>query len=333
MASFINQQEDVVGAFKAVRTSTYNLNGGVGNLGGAVDALSQRISDEEQNKANAEEIRNKSNQFLDLAIRVDKQVAVNVKKNREEFYQVHPWLRPPVPEEDKPWYEKAWDFLCDTVEDVVEGVKQGWETLKEFVGTAWEAVKSTVKSIWTSIKTWVSENFDKIILGALAIISVIVTGILMATFSGLALVLIVAAFSAGMNALSSGLENMFEQLKANGGDWKSIDWGAVAKDALVGAAVGAITGIVGAGIGSLAGDFIKSLSFVAPHLNSSIKAISVITKFTIGSISEAIGGIFSRFSGSVINDVIEDGDYDGDTTVNDVFYHDYWFVEALAGGV
>ncbi|MBR3595923.1 MAG: hypothetical protein IKL47_02970 [Clostridia bacterium] len=323
MANFITQSEDVIDAFKAVRTSTYNLSGGVGNLSGAVSDLSSRITEEEQNKNSATEIRRQSNEFLDLAIRVDKQVATLVKQNSEKFYQVHPWLRPPVPEEDKPWYEKAWDFLCDTVSDVVEDVKESWEKLKEFVGVAWESLKSTVKALWTSVSTWVSEHIVDIVkiaaLVAIAVGAILLTGVIMSSLTGIGLVLAVAGLHATSGALSSLVENVADQYEANGRDWSKVDWSEAGKEALFGAAVGAVTGIVGAGLGSLFTDILKSTKLIGPLINSSSKTVRILSGIGIGGASEVGSGIFSRFSGSAVRDIMEDGDFDGDNLLKETF--------------
>lgn len=182
MAGFINQQEDVIDAFKAVRSSTYNLNGGVGNLGGAVDALSQRISEEEQNKESANEIRRKSNAFLDLAIRVDKQVAVDVKKNREEFYKVNPWLRPPVPQETKFWHGKSWEWLRSGPISL----------LKDGATSVAEIMKDTIKKAWDGLVEFYNEH-KKVIDTILVVVGVVATIAAVIASGGTAL--------AGMTAL------------------------------------------------------------------------------------------------------------------------------------
>ena len=108
MAGFISNTESVIESFKAVRSETYSLSGGVGNLQGALDNIDARISQEETKKNAAVQVHKKSNDFLDLAIRVDKDVAKLVDKNRDQFYRVHPWLKPAsISEEEKPWYKKA----------------------------------------------------------------------------------------------------------------------------------------------------------------------------------------------------------------------------------
>lgn len=170
MASFISDTEDVISSFKAVTARTYDLSGGVGTLQDAVEEINARIRREEDRFQAAQDVRQKSNDFLELAIRVDRQVAELVELNQEEFYQVNPWLRPPE-QEDSPWYEDAWNWLCATG----EAVKEGAEALKD-----WAA--DTLKNAWNGLVEFYNEHkkiIDTvlIVVGAItAIVAVIATG-------------------------------------------------------------------------------------------------------------------------------------------------------------
>ena len=170
MSGFISDAEDMIASFKAVTGRVCELSGGVGSLQDPLEELEARIALEEQRLQTARDVRKKSNDFLDLAIRVDSQVADLVEVNQEEFYRVNPWLRPPEPEE-KAWYEEAWDWLCG----VGEAVKEG---LEEFVDWAGE----TLKNAWDGLVEFYNEHkkiIDTIliIVGAVtAIAAVIATG-------------------------------------------------------------------------------------------------------------------------------------------------------------
>lgn len=125
MSSFISDAESVISSFKAVSSSTYALNGGVGTLQSAVNDISSRVQVEVQKKNDAVAIQKKSNDFLDLAIRVDNQVSTIVNKNKEEFYRVNPWLRPATSVDDEvPWYEQAWNWLCGAGEAITDGANK-----------------------------------------------------------------------------------------------------------------------------------------------------------------------------------------------------------------
>ena len=151
MSSFISDAEGVISSFKAVSSKVHDLNGGVGSLQGAVDDISSRIQLEEEKKEAAVAVQKKSNDFLDLAIRVDKQVASLVDKNKDEFYKTNPWMKPAVTVDDTPWYEDAWNWLCGVGETVVEGVKQTWIWIKDTSIDAWVWVKDTAQKAWNGL--------------------------------------------------------------------------------------------------------------------------------------------------------------------------------------
>ena len=172
MSGFISSTESVIDSFKAVRSETYSLSGGVGDLQGALDNINARITQEETKKNAAVQVRQKSNDFLDLAIRVDQDVARLVDKNRDQFYRVHPWLKPAsITEEEKPWYQKAWDWLCGAGETIAEGAKQAWTWIKDTAKKAWDGLVEFYNEHKKIIDTIL------IVVGAvLAIAAVIATG-------------------------------------------------------------------------------------------------------------------------------------------------------------
>ena len=162
MSGFISDAEDMIASFKAVTGRVCELSGGVGSLQDPLEELEARIALEEQRLQTARDVRKKSNDFLDLAVRVDSQVADLVEVNQEEFYRVNPWLRPPEPEE-KAWYEEAWDWLCG----VGEAVKEG---LEEFVDWAGE----TLKNAWDGLVEFYNEH-KKIIDTILVVVGAVLT--------------------------------------------------------------------------------------------------------------------------------------------------------------
>lgn len=172
MSSFISDAESVISSFKAVSNSTYALNGGVGILESAVRDISSGVQKEIQKKNDAIAIQKKSNDFLDLAVRIDNKVSMIVNKNKDEFYRVNPWLKPVAAVyEEIPWYEQAWSWLCGTCETIVDEAKQ-----------AWNWVSDTAKKAWNGIVEFYQEHkkvIDSILIvvGAVgAIAAVVVTG-------------------------------------------------------------------------------------------------------------------------------------------------------------
>ena len=172
MSSFISDAESMISSFKAVSSSTYALNGGVGTLQSAVNDISSRVQVEVQKKNDAVAIQKKSNDFLDLAIRVDNQVSTIVNKNKEEFYRVNPWLRPATSVDDEvPWYEQAWNWLCGAGEAITDGAKQVWNWVSDTAVKAWNGIVEFYQEHKKIIDTIL------IVVGAVAAIAaVIVTG-------------------------------------------------------------------------------------------------------------------------------------------------------------
>lgn len=167
MSGFISDAENIISSFKAVAGKTHNLSGGVGALQSAVDDVSARIQQEEHKLEAIKAVRVKSNDFLNLAIRVDKQVASLVNQNKNEFYKTNPWLKPTVGVDDTPWYEDVWNWLCDKGEQISDGAKKAW---------TW--IKDTAKKAWDGLVEFYNENkrLCQILIGVAAIaIAVVVT--------------------------------------------------------------------------------------------------------------------------------------------------------------
>ena len=140
MRSFLSEKEAVIASFKAVSGSTSGLSGGVGSLQGALDDIQSRIIREETALEDAKAVQTSMNDFLELAQRVDAQVASDVNRNKEDFYGKYPELRPAPPEEEKAWYEKAWEALCGAGEAIKEAIKDGLEFIADTLKKAWDGL-------------------------------------------------------------------------------------------------------------------------------------------------------------------------------------------------
>ena len=194
LQSYISNTEDVISSFKTIQASTCNLSGGVGNLQGALDDLEQRVRTEENAQIQANNILAKSNDFLDLAIRVDKQVASLVNKNKDEFYQTNPWLKPTVGVDETPWYDDLWNWLCDKGEKIAEDAKKAWSWIKDTAKKAWDGLVEFYQEHKKIIDTVL------LVLGAIAAIAAVVAS------GGGALIPLLTALgcSAGTAAAISG---------------------------------------------------------------------------------------------------------------------------------
>ena len=168
MGSFLSAADDVIASFKTIKSSTYSLSGGVGDLQDALDEIDERLRQEEKAKQDAESIGASADGFIQLAVRVDKQVAEAVNKNKEEDYRVMPWLAAAVtPLADRAWYEEAWNWLCGVGEDIAEGAEK-----------AWDWVSDTAQKAWDGLVEFYNENkrLCQILIGVAAIaIAVVVT--------------------------------------------------------------------------------------------------------------------------------------------------------------
>lgn len=182
LSTYIGNAESVIACFKTVKGSASELNGGVGNLQGALSNVDLRVQNEETKLQEARNIQNRVDGFIDLATRVDNSVSEKVKKNKNELYRVNSWLKPTTSvEEEIPWYEQAWNWLCGAGETVVEGAKQ-----------AWNWVSDTAVKAWNGIVEFYQEH-KKIIDTVLIVIGAVVAVVAVISTGGLALVPLLGA--------------------------------------------------------------------------------------------------------------------------------------------
>ena len=141
MSNFLADAEAVISSFQTVSNATYSLCGGAGSLQSAAASVSERIRIEEEKLSSAQTVRRKTNDFLDLAIRIDNQVAAMVTRNQDEFYRVNPWLKPAAAiDAETPWYERAWGWLCGAGAAAADEVKEAWSWVKDTAKKAWDGL-------------------------------------------------------------------------------------------------------------------------------------------------------------------------------------------------
>ena len=186
MVGYVSDAESMISSFKAVSAATCNLNGGVGNLRDALNNVEERIRKEEQKLQNTKSVLKKTDDFLALAIRVDKEVAVLVNKNKDEFYRVNPWLRPV----DRS--ESLWDRFCNWVGDKAKAFVDG---LKK----AWEWIKDAASKIWDSLVEFY-EKYKKIIDTVLIVVGAVLAVVAVVASGGLALVPLLGALGVSTGA-------------------------------------------------------------------------------------------------------------------------------------
>lgn len=168
MQAFLSEKESVLASFKVVSNNTGDLSGGVGSLQGAMEDIQARIIQEETALENARNIQTSMNDFLSLAQRVDAQVASDVNQNKADFYGKYPELRSTSSDEEKAWYEKAWEALCGVGEAIKESVEDGLEVIADTLKNAWDGLVEFYENN--------KERIWQILIGVAAIaIAVIVT--------------------------------------------------------------------------------------------------------------------------------------------------------------
>ncbi len=319
IASFISDVDNIISGFKAVTQKVCDLAGGVGSLQSAVDDISQRIWQEESKKETAVVVQTKSNGFLELAMRVDKQVAAAVNQNREEFYQTNPWLKPPPSADELPWYEQAWNWACDTGEQIAEGLKQAWEWTKDTAKKAWAGLVDFYQEHWYGIVNWGVTILCAV--GSIAAIALI-------PVTGGASILVVAGVSAISGAIVASTRSITTQQRDTG----TINWSEVGKDAAIAAAVGAVTGAIGAGVGGAITNAASHTGLGAALLNSSSTSVRMLTGAAIGSTSEVVSGMVTRGAAEATESYLETGNVEFGDIWDAAFDPQQMALDAAIGG-
>lgn len=256
IGSVINHSKRMVSTFKAVTSLTYNMNGGVGNLQGAVNQIEKRITAEDTKTSAIEEIGKKSTDFIELARRIDIEASVAVNRSKNEFYRVNPWAKPPPPPKEKKWYQKAGDWLCKKGEQFVEGVKN----IKDAIVNWGKSVADTISKTWKSAVEWCKLHKDALIKIAISVGIVVVLGVLTAATAGAGMVatagildlafkgaIIGGVASATMSGATSSYKYYKEHGTLKGAGGQIFD--SVADGMLSGTVTGAATGAA-SGVGT-----------------------------------------------------------------------------------
>lgn len=182
LSAYIGDAESVLASFKTIKENTVGLNGGAGNLQGALENVDSRVRTEESKLQDAKAIQNRVNEFVSLAVRVDQSVSEKVNRNKNELYRVNPWLKPATSvDEEVPWYEQAWNWLCGAGEAITDGAKQVWNWVSDTAVKVWNGIVELYQEHKRTIDTILI-----VVATVAAIATVIVTG-------GLALVPLLAA--------------------------------------------------------------------------------------------------------------------------------------------
>lgn len=196
MRAYISNADSIISSFKAIKKETCNLSGGIGNLQDALDEIDQRVRKEETALHLAKSVQAKVDNFIRLAERVDRQVAADVNRHKDELYRVSSWSRPRAIVEDTPWYTDAWNWLCGVGEDIAEGAEK-----------AWDWISDTAKKAWNGLVEFYNENkhLCQILIGVAAIaVAVVVTVVTGGAAVPALLAMAKAAITAGLISAAIG---------------------------------------------------------------------------------------------------------------------------------
>ena len=318
ISKFISNVDSVISSFKTVKNEIYDINGGTTNLQEALDNIETRINLEEEKKESAQKVQRKAENFLDLVVRIDKQVAEDVNKNKEAFYKTNPWLRPPTSvDPNKVWYEQAWDWLCGTAEEIAKDVKAAW-------------ADSTLKKIWDGLVEFYEKYKFEIINWTVTVLCAIASIVVIALVPG-ASILFIAAVSAASSAIVAATRSITTQYQQSG-SWDGIDWGTVFKDTFIAAVVGGITGAIGAGVGGAITNSLTNTGLGATLLSSSSTAVRVTTGAIIGGTSEVLSGMVTRGAAEATESFLETGTVGFDDVWDAAVDPQQMLIDATIGG-
>lgn len=179
-STHVKKRESMLDSFAKVGSKTRNASGGVGNMQSSLSALENRIRKERTKVEQENSVKSKVNEFVELAGRVDSDVASKLDKNKNEFYKKYPHLKPPKSKDEKNALERVWDWICGGVEKAID------------LGRAiQEKIKGWAKDLIRGIKNFYLEHKDlidtivKIVLTVVIVVGAVV-GIVATWGTGLA---------------------------------------------------------------------------------------------------------------------------------------------------
>lgn len=130
--SGIDDVEKVMSGFKTVQNAISNVRGQDPKLVRAAEHIANRIERDTEKKERLNEFKNDYTALVENTVKTDQEVALIVEQNKEKFYQINPWLRPPQEKWYQRWYENAEKFLIGAVDKVIDQVAKVWKCAVEF---------------------------------------------------------------------------------------------------------------------------------------------------------------------------------------------------------
>lgn len=197
--------DSLINSFQNVANKTSGLSGGVGTLNIALGYISTRKTAEVSRKIAVQNVKGKTDRFIQTSVSVDKAVAGIVSRSTEEFYRTNPWLRPPAPPSN-------WDRFCSGVGGAISSfcssVGDVINSIGDVVGNIGKFFKS-IGEVFIDVLNGIKEFFAthwKEILIVVATIAVVVISVVT---GGAAAVAAAVAAGATASAAASGVAFAF----------------------------------------------------------------------------------------------------------------------------
>ena len=262
MTQLNNSIEDVIADFKAVKTATNSLNGGVGNLSAAMASVDARIASEKERIYYVSRVNDKYSSLINTVASIDNRVAVMVAQNRKEVYLLYPQSMTA----DAPWYEQviefvgesldsAWDFLTDHKNEIISFALGGP------VGLIINSYLRTEEGQ----KWWDEHWYDVVNIGVTAIVAVGSARVLI-LFPGVGVVL-VSAVGGGILAATRATTT---QIRDKG---KIVDGWQILDETIKGVLACAVTGYIGGYIGNAATGIFGETPVVVRYLGKGMAEV------------------------------------------------------------
>ena len=152
--------------FSTLKNKAMSVSASICDLNDVINSISATVKTQEDKAEALESFREKSEEFIDDAVRIDDDVADKVNQNKDDFYDKYTHLKP------------------------------------ECEKTFWEKVKEKAKKTWE----WCKENWESIVKIVVAVVILVALGIAMVLTGGtLGIILAGAFWGALVGGLISGL--------------------------------------------------------------------------------------------------------------------------------
>lgn len=112
--------------FSTLKNKAMSVSASICDLNDVINSISATVKTQEDKAEALESFREKSEEFIDDAVRIDDDVADKVNQNKDDFYDKYSYLKPEC--------EKSkWEKFCDGCKKVAEWCKENWESIVKIV--------------------------------------------------------------------------------------------------------------------------------------------------------------------------------------------------------